>query len=119
MALEVQAVEANGRVVVLLGNHEMMNLMGDLRYVSPEVYLNFSNANSEERRRKAYQDVLELLELAPEPEFERQWMQAASAGFSGVPRIPGPRGEVWALAAEQAGSGTDRGYPLFARWNSP
>jgi len=81
MALEVQAVEANGRVVVLLGNHEMMNLMGDLRYVSPEVYLDFANANSEERRRKAYQDALELLELAPEPEFERQWMQAHPPGF--------------------------------------
>ena len=81
MALEVQAVETNGRVVVLLGNHEMMNLMGDLRYVSPEVYLNFANANSEERRRKAYQDDLELLKLAPEPEFERQWMQAHPPGF--------------------------------------
>ena len=81
MALEVQAVKANGRVVVLLGNHEMMNLMGDLRYVSPEVYLDFANSNSEERRRKAYQDDLELLKMAPEPEFERQWMQAHPPGF--------------------------------------
>ena len=81
MALEVQAAETNGRVVVLLGNHEMMNLMGDLRYVSPEVYLDFANASSEERRRKAYQDNLELLKRAPEPEFERQWMQAHPPGF--------------------------------------
>src|SRR5262245_23268125 len=33
MSLEKQATEAGGRVVSLLGNHEMMNLMGDWPYV--------------------------------------------------------------------------------------
>jgi len=33
--LELQAAAAGGRVVALNGNHEIMNLLGDLRYVDP------------------------------------------------------------------------------------
>ena len=41
MALEKEAPSSGGRVVSLLGNHEMMNIMGDLRYVTPENYRQF------------------------------------------------------------------------------
>jgi hypothetical protein len=33
--LETEAAQAGGKVVALLGNHEVMNLRGDLRYVDP------------------------------------------------------------------------------------
>ncbi len=33
--LETEAAEVGGRVEVLLGNHEVMNMMGDWRYVTP------------------------------------------------------------------------------------
>ena len=36
MVLEKEAKQAGGQVVGLLGNHEMMNIMGDLRYVTPD-----------------------------------------------------------------------------------
>lgn len=42
MELEREAAAAGGRVHVLIGNHEVMNLVGDLRYVSREEYAAFA-----------------------------------------------------------------------------
>src|SRR5579863_5190087 len=41
MALEKEAPGAGGRVATLLGNHEVMNIMGDLRYVTVENFASF------------------------------------------------------------------------------
>lgn len=41
MALERQASSAGGKVHVLVGNHEMMNMLGDLRDVSPAAIADF------------------------------------------------------------------------------
>jgi hypothetical protein len=46
MRLEGEAAEAGGRVHVLLGNHEVMNLVGDLRYVSAAEYAAFADEES-------------------------------------------------------------------------
>ncbi len=43
MRLEDEAVSAGGQVHVLIGNHEAMNLVGDLRYVSPAEYAAFAD----------------------------------------------------------------------------
>ena len=50
MTLEKEAEEAGGRVLSLLGNHEIMNIMGDLRYVTPVNYASFSDGNSRNGR---------------------------------------------------------------------
>ncbi len=42
MVLEQQAENAGGKVHVLLGNHEVMNLIGDLRYVAKGEFSAFS-----------------------------------------------------------------------------
>ncbi len=54
MRLEPQAAEAGGAVHVLLGNHEMMNLVGDLRYVSKGEFAAFTAEESAELRDDAY-----------------------------------------------------------------
>jgi hypothetical protein len=106
MALEKEAAQAGGRVVSLLGNHEMMNIMGDLRYVTPENYASFANANSEERRKSAYKDYVKwreshtafLAELPQPMELtEAEWMARHPPGFIEQREAFGPKGEygVW------------------------
>jgi len=89
--LEDEAAKAGGRVVSLLGNHEAMNLMGDLRYVTPELYASFSGPDSEARRKAAYQEFVKwrknndhLLQATHDPMFditELQWMSNHPLGF--------------------------------------
>jgi hypothetical protein len=55
-ALETPARRAGGRVDVLLGNHEVMNLLGIYRDVNPAVYASFADGGSERRRERAYAD---------------------------------------------------------------
>jgi hypothetical protein len=119
MALEKEAAEAGGRVVSLLGNHEVMNIMGDLRYVIPENYASFADSNSEARRKAAYDEYVKwraghasLLAELPQPMelTEAEWMTRHPAGFIEQREAFGPKGEYgeWlrghAAVAEIAGS---------------
>ncbi|MCY1033939.1 shewanella-like protein phosphatase [Corallococcus sp. BB11-1] len=46
MRLETEARKAGGRVHALLGNHECMNMRGDLRYVTPGELASFADQSS-------------------------------------------------------------------------
>ena len=50
MRLEGEATTAGGRVHVLIGNHESMNMIGDLRYVSKDEYAAFAADETAEQR---------------------------------------------------------------------
>ncbi|WP_375770923.1 metallophosphoesterase [Archangium gephyra] len=47
MRLEREALAAGGRVHALLGNHEVMNMLGDLRYVAPGELASFADQSPE------------------------------------------------------------------------
>lgn len=90
MRLQEQAEAAGGRVVPLLGNHEVMNLVGDWRYVSPEDLADFGGA---EARRAA---------LSPQADLGR-WLRARDtvARIDGVVFVHGGVRPTWAaLGAE-------------------
>ena len=53
--LEHESRRSGGRVHQLLGNHEVMNLIGDLRYVADEEYAAFLDIESAEEREFWYQ----------------------------------------------------------------
>jgi len=103
MALEKQAPKAGGQVVVLLGNHEVMNLMGDLRYVSPEEFSSYAAPDSEKRRQRAYREAGELareyarLRRLSGPGFkletEAEWMEAHPPGLVEHREAFGPTGK--------------------------
>jgi hypothetical protein len=60
MALEVQAKAKGGRVLVLAGNHEAMNLLGVTRDATPAIYAKFADANSPRRIDAAWSDYQKL-----------------------------------------------------------
>jgi hypothetical protein len=53
--LEGEASRAGGAVHALIGNHEVMRILGDLRYVAPGEYAAFQTNQSEEIRQKFVQ----------------------------------------------------------------
>ena len=102
MALEKEAGQAGGRVVSLLGNHEMMNMMGDLRYVTPVNYASFADSNSEKRQKSAYDEYVQwrnkhaalIAELSQPMELtEAEWMARHPLGFVEQREAFSPKGE--------------------------
>src|ERR1700730_16767820 len=91
LSLDEQSAKAGGRVVSLLGNHEMMNLMGDLRYVSVGNYASFADSDSENLRQSAFQKYFAWRKAHPQllaelnqpvlPETEAEWMIRHPLGF--------------------------------------
>src|SRR5467141_823269 len=102
MALEKESAQAGGRVVGLLGNHEVMNIMGDLRYVTAANYASFADSNSENRQKAAYDEYVKwrgnhasLLAELPQPMelTEAEWMARHPAGYVEQREAFGPKGE--------------------------
>ena len=101
ISLEKEAPKTGGRVVGLLGNHEMMNIMGDLRYVTAENYAAYADSNSAERQKSAYQEYVkwrnshaQLLAELPQPMelTEAEWMARHPLGFVEQREAFGPNG---------------------------
>jgi Calcineurin-like phosphoesterase len=99
MELERQAPQQNGKVVPLLGNHEVMTMMGDLRYASAEDYQGFATPQSEKVRQQAYQEYLDFLAAhgnhtsdAASAGQREKWMAEHPLGFFERRDAFGPQG---------------------------
>lgn len=101
MALEPQARKANGEVIALLGNHEVMNAIGDLRDATPEIFATFADAQSEARRVKAWEQYAALAQARqkgplPVPAVYQHtrdaWMAAHPLGWLEYREALGPKG---------------------------
>ena len=56
MELQKSAPGQGGQVLVAIGNHEVMNVMGDLRYVTDESFAFFADPKTEKRREAAFRE---------------------------------------------------------------
>lgn len=77
-SLAQQAEQAGGKVHLLNGNHEIMNVQGDLRYVTPEGFAQFNNVPG--------LDLQQAL-LAEVPSFARSRAAAFLPGASYAQRL--------------------------------
>jgi hypothetical protein len=101
MRLEKEALDIGGRVHLLLGNHEVMNLIGDLRYVSKEEYAAFADDESAEDRERWFQVYRAARPDNPnENELREEFLDKYPAGFFGLRRAFGTQGTYgpWLLS---------------------
>src|SRR5215213_2284997 len=102
MRLQGQARRAGGRVVVLVGNHEAMNMTGDLRYTHPGEYAAFATANSEAVRTRVFEANKALIEAAyrarspamPASAIRAAWLAENPPGKLEHEAAWSPRGEL-------------------------
>ena len=85
MRLEEQAKRAGGAVHALIGNHEAMNVYGDLRYVSPGEFAAFASSRGNALRRRAWNAHVTALRRERPPDdwdaYHARWDHARPPGF--------------------------------------
>ena len=106
--LQKGASRSGGKVIVVLGNPEAMNLLGDLRYTTPGEFAAFATSRSADRRLAAYQAnrvQIEAAYRAKNPALTPQqiqdaWIQATPLGWVEHRAAWSPGGELgrWARA---------------------
>lgn len=87
--LQREAPRKGGKVVVILGNHEAMNLLGDNRYTTPGEYAAFADSESAARRDRVFESNRARLEAAYKAQnpaitpdqVRAQWMAAHPLGW--------------------------------------
>lgn len=92
MRLEGEAKRAGGRVDVLFGNHEGMNVLHDLRDVSADAYATFADTRSEDRRRRAWETHDRIARRAGVTLNRDTWMVAHPPGYVEYLQAFGPTG---------------------------
>src|SRR5579864_1569184 len=117
MSLQKEAGKKGGRVVALLGNHEVMNIMGDLRYVTAQNYASYAGKNSEKLQQSAYrqytdwrkdhQALLTSIAQAFPETSEAEWMSRIRPGLSSSARPSAP------TANTASGCGNGRRSPKW------
>jgi hypothetical protein len=106
MALERQAPKTGGKVIALLGNHETINLMGDVRYVTPDIFRTFADGRSDAKREQAYKDYVKFFSghrdhahtaiPADDAAAKQKWMDQHPPGFFEYRDALGPSGKYGA-----------------------
>jgi len=99
--LERDASRAGGRLHALLGNHEVMRMLGDFRDVSAEEYAAFRTGTSEETRDRVYERVATNAAEKAKPTgqrfdektFRKQFVEQTPLGSIEMQIEFGPQGE--------------------------
>jgi Calcineurin-like phosphoesterase len=102
-ALEKEAESAGGRVHALIGNHEAMNVYGDLRYVVPGEFAAFVTPDSTALRDKFYSEHVARTKARPpakqktafDEAYRQDWDRRFPLGYVEHRQAWQPGGEIW------------------------
>lgn len=99
MRLQKEAHAAGGRFHVVVGNHELMNMMADFRYVTDEDFAAFANEESAAIRDRALQDFRVAHPELPTAEAEAKFLELYPPGYFGRRAAFAPTGRYgrWLL----------------------
>jgi hypothetical protein len=102
MRLQREAPRSGGKVYVLVGNHEAMNMTDDLRYVHPHDFAAFADRDSSMRRDAVYEANKKAIETAYKARFpamtpeaiRAEWIKATPLGKVEHQAAWSPDGEI-------------------------
>jgi hypothetical protein len=105
--LQRQAPRAGGKVIVVLGNHEAMNLLGDYRYTSAGEYAAFVDRHSAGRRDRVYEKNRAQIDSAyrarnpamTEAAIRQAWLNVTPLGWVEHKLAWSPAGDLGQWAA--------------------
>ena len=104
MSLQTEAGKAGGKVLLTLGNHEVMNMTGDWRYVSEREIAEFADEETLEQRQAAFanfrrqRDQPQLSDDQMKTEFDRLY----PAGYFARLEAFSPQGNYGSWLLEQS-----------------
>jgi hypothetical protein len=102
MRLQKEAAKQGGKVIALVGNHEAMNMTGDLRYTTPAEFAAFATRDSAALRERLYQarkGELEARYRLRDPKMASDaihdaWIKATPLGWVEQRLAWAPNGEI-------------------------
>jgi hypothetical protein len=127
MSLEIQAAESGGMVHLTLGNHEVMNMVGDLRYVAAGEYAAFAADETAEQREHWFRIYAASHDAADEAALREGFDQSRPAGIYAHREAFGSEGHYgrWLLSKPVMVVINDTAYvhgglpPLVANFDLP
>jgi hypothetical protein len=97
MRLQQEATATGGKLHLVLGNHEAMNVLGDLRYVDKGEFASYAADEDPAERATVKKDYLARVPGSTDADFERLF----PPGFFGHRRLLGPDGKYGKWLLEQ------------------
>ncbi|MBW8192595.1 metallophosphoesterase [Neiella marina] len=92
MRLQQQAEAAGGGYSQILGNHEIMLMTGDYRYVSEAEFASYSDLASTKQRQQLFKQYSKL--FSNQSDLEAQFNASFPTGFTGLMKAFSPQGEM-------------------------
>lgn len=101
MRLEGEAIAAGGYVHVLFGNHESMNMIGDMRYVSKAEYAAFAADETQEQRDRWFKRWTQR-EGGKKRDSRARFNDLFPAGYFALRAAFGPEGQYGSWLLDKA-----------------